>query len=122
MVQFVEAPLEMQVTPHITSDEQIFLDIIVTNNRPDFSQLVQGQPAIQIKEAETNVLVSDGDTTVIGGVFSTETTYAQGRVPGIHKVPLLGTLFKNSSDQLARNEMMVFITPHIVTRTASRQD
>jgi type IV pilus assembly protein PilQ len=121
-VQFVEAALEMNVTPHITSDDQIFLDIQVTNNRPDFSQLVQGQPAIQIKEAQTKVLVSNGDTTVIGGVFSTETSFSQDRVPGLYKVPIVGMLFKNSADQLTRNEMMVFITPHIVTRTATTQD
>lgn len=118
-VQFIEAALEMFVTPHITSDDQIFLDVNITNNRPDFSNLVQGQPAIQIKEAQTNVLVSNGDTTVIGGVFSTETAYSQDRVPGFHKIPVLGTLFKNSADTVARNEMMVFITPHIVTRTVS---
>ena len=118
-VQFIEAALEMFVTPHITSDDQIFLDVNITNNRPDFSNLVQGQPAIQIKEAQTNVLVSNGDTTVIGGVFSTETSFSQDRVPGFHKIPVLGTLFKNSADTVARNEMMVFITPHIVTRTVS---
>lgn len=118
-VQFIEAALEMFVTPHITSDDQIFLDVNITNNRPDFSNLVQGQPAIQIKEAQTNVLVSNGDTTVIGGVFSTETAYSQDRVPGFYKVPVLGTLFRNSADTMTRNEMMVFITPHIVTRTVS---
>lgn len=116
-VQFVEAALEMNVTPHITSDDQIFLNIQITNNRPDFSQLAQGQPAIQIKEAYTNVLVANGDTTVIGGVFSTETAYSEDRVPGFHKIPFIGSLFRNSADQMTRNEMMVFITPHIVTRT-----
>ena len=119
-VQFIEAALEMQVTPHITSDDQIFLDIQVSNNRPDFSQLVQGQPAIQIKEAQTNVLVGNGDTTVIGGVFSTETSYSEDRVPGFHRIPFVGALFRNSADQMSRNEMMVFITPHIVTRTVSK--
>ena len=60
----------MEVTPHITSDNQVFLALKVSNNRPDFSNLVQGQPAIQVKEAQTEVLIADGDTTVIGGVFS----------------------------------------------------
>ena len=121
-VQFIEAALEMFVTPHITSDNQVFLDLNISNNRPDFSNLVQGQPAIQIKEAQTNVLVSNGDTTVIGGVFSTSTTYSKDRVPGFHKIPVLGKLFQNSADSVTRDEMMVFITPHIVTRTVSSQD
>jgi type IV pilus assembly protein PilQ len=121
-VQFIEAALEMFVTPHITSDNQVFLDLNISNNRPDFSNLVQGQPAIQIKEAQTSVLVSNGDTTVIGGVFSTSTSYSQDRVPGFHKIPVLGKLFQNSADSVTRDEMMVFITPHIVTRTVSVQD
>jgi type IV pilus assembly protein PilQ len=118
-VQFIEAALEMQVTPHITSDNQVFLDLYISNNSPDFSNLVQGQPAIRIKEAQTNVLVSNGDTTVIGGVFSTEDTYSQDRVPGFYKIPVLGRLFRNYSDTTTRNELMVFITPHVVTRTVS---
>ena len=117
-VQFVEATLQMEVTPHITSDDQVFLALKVSNNRPDFSQLVQGQPAIQVKEANTEVLIANGDTTVIGGVFSSETAFSQDKVPGLHKIPLLGYLFKNSSDNLSRNELLVFITPHIITRAA----
>lgn len=117
-VQFVEATLEMEVTPHITSDDQVFLALRVANNRPDFSNLVQGQPAIQVKEANTEVLIANGDTTVIGGVFSSETAFSQDKVPGLHKIPLLGYLFKNASDTLSRNELLVFITPHIITRAA----
>jgi type IV pilus assembly protein PilQ len=118
-VQFIVAALEMEVTPHITSDNQVFLDLHITNNRPDFSNLVQGQPAIQIKEAQTNVLVANGDTTVIGGVFSTESAYSQDKVPGFHKLPVVGALFQNHSETMKRNEMIVFITPHIVTRTVA---
>lgn len=117
-VQFVEATLQMSVTPHITSDDTVFMSLNISNNRPDFSQLVQGQPAIQIKEAQTSVLVGDGDTTVIGGVFSSETAFSQDRTPGLYKIPLLGYLFKNQSESISRNEMLVFVTPHIVTRTS----
>lgn len=113
-VQFVEAALELEVTPHITSDNKIFMAVSVTNNRADFSNQVQGQPQIQIKEAVTEVLVADGDTTVIGGVFSTEESESQSRVPGFSKIPLLGYLFRNSSRNMTRNELLVFITPHIV--------
>ena len=67
----------------------------IANNRPDFSKLVQGQPGISIKEATTTVLVGDGDTTVIGGVFSSDTSFNQDRTPGLYKIPILGYLFKN---------------------------
>lgn len=116
-VQFIQASLDLVVTPHITNDDKIFLSVQVTNNRADFSQLVQGQPAIQIKEVTTEVLVANGDTTVLGGVFSTEESFSQDRVPGLYKIPLLGYLFKNSTNNTTRNELLVFITPHIVNDT-----
>lgn len=115
-VQFIPAELSMEVTPHITQDNKIFLSVKVANNRADFSQLVQGQPAIRTKEVSTEILVADGDTTVMGGVFASEESYSQGRVPGFSKLPLLGYLFKNVDESLSRNELLVFITPHIVTR------
>jgi len=118
-VQFIQAALTLEVTPHITSDDKIFLNVKIANNRPDFSNLVQGQPAIAIKEAETQLLVADGDTTVIGGVYATEDSWAQERVPFLSHIPLLGYLFKNSTSSTSRDEMLVFITPHIVTRAAT---
>jgi type IV pilus assembly protein PilQ len=118
-VQFINAVLSLTVTPHITQDNKIFMRMKIENNRADFSRLVQGQPAIQIKEIETELLVADGDTTVMGGVFSTEQTYSQNRTPGFSKLPLLGYLFKNATDNMSRNELLVFVTPHIVTRPQS---
>jgi type IV pilus assembly protein PilQ len=115
-VQFITAALVLEVTPHITSDGKIFMKLMIQNNRPDFSQTVQGQPAIQIKEAETEVLVADGDTTVIGGVFSTEEAETVNRVPLFGKIPLLGWLFQSKSRNVSRNEMLVFVTPRIVTK------
>jgi len=115
-VQFIEAELLLEVTPHITTDDKIFLAVNVTNNRADFSQLVQGQPAIQTKEVATELLIADGDTTVMGGVFATEHSYSHDSVPGFSKIPLIGYLFKNSAEALTRNELLVFLTPHIITR------
>ena len=117
-MQFIEASLELTVTPHITSDSKVFLSVELSNNRADFSQLVQGQPAIQIKEVSTEMLVGDGDTTVMGGVFTTEQSTSQDRVPGFAKIPLLGYLFKNSVEATTRNELLVFITPHVVTKAS----
>ncbi len=121
-VQFIQAALTLEVTPHITSDEKVFLNIKIANNRPDFANLVQGQPAIAIKEAETQVLVADGDTTVIGGVYATEESWSQTRVPFFGKIPVLGYLFKNNTSSSSRDEMLVFITPRIVTRAMTTTD
>ena len=114
-VQFVQAALSLNVTPHITSDGRIFMELEVSNNRADFAQAVQGQPAIQVKEATTELLVADGDTMVIGGVFATEDSTSVTMVPLLHKIPLLGYLFKSKSVSQTRNEMLVFVTPSIVT-------
>jgi len=113
-VQFVEAALELDVTPHITSDGQIFMKINVTNNRPDFGNTVQGQPALLIKEAETELLIADGDTTVIGGVFATEYAESFNRIPWLGSIPVLGALFRSHSENESRNEMLVFVTPRVI--------
>jgi len=120
-VKFVQAALELTVQPHITSDGRIFLTIDMTNNRADFSQTVMGQPAIQIKEASTGALVEDGDTTVIGGVYAFETAESNQRIPFLSKIPLLGYLFKSSGTNVTRNELLVFVTPHILSAKSSEQ-
>ncbi len=113
-VQFVEAVLLLEVTPQITADGTIFLDIQLTKNRPDFGGAVRGLPTIQIKEANTTVMVADGDTTVIGGVYSFEESIARSFVPGLGKIPVLGWLFKTTTKREDRRELLVFITPSIV--------
>jgi type IV pilus assembly protein PilQ len=115
-VQFVDAVLLFEITPHITTDGHVAMDVKIKNNRPDFSTTVQGRPAIAKKELTTKVLVLDGDTAVLGGVYATEESWSQERVPGLGSIPLLGYLFKNSSTSHRQNEMLVFITPRIVAQ------
>lgn len=118
-VQFINAALELQVTPHITSDDKVFMRVVLTNNRADFSSTVQGQPTIQTKEIEADLLVADGDTAVLGGVFQTNQSFNQQRTPGLSKLPILGYLFKNVQETLTRSEQLVFLTPHLLTRAQS---
>jgi type IV pilus assembly protein PilQ len=113
-VQFVDAILLLEVTPQITADGTIFLDIQLTKNRPDFGQAIGNLPAIQIKEAMTTVMVADGDTTVIGGVYNYESSVNRDYVPGLGRIPVLGWLFKRTAKREDRSELLVFITPTIV--------
>jgi type IV pilus assembly protein PilQ len=113
-VQFVEAVLLLSVTPQITADGTIFLDVTLTKNRPEFGATVRGLPTIQIKEAKTTVMVADGDTTVIGGVYTYEESINKAFVPGLGRIPVLGWLFKTTSRRNDRRELLVFITPTIV--------
>lgn len=113
-VQFVEAVLKLEVLPQITQDQSIFLTVNLTRNRPDFGNAVRNLPTIQIKEAKTTVMVADGNTTVIGGVFTYEEAINKNFVPGLGRIPVLGWLFKNSQKRVDRKELLVFITPTIL--------
>jgi type IV pilus assembly protein PilQ len=121
-VKYINAALDLTVTPHITTDNKVKLNVAVKNDRADFSVLVAGQPAISIKQVNTELLVQNGDTTVIGGVFATEESASSSSVPGLSKIPLLGFLFKNSTSNTKRNELLIFITPRIVTRSIVASD
>lgn len=117
---FFDASLTLQVTPRVTPDGNIFLDVNVNKNEPDFENTgARGDPSIIRREARTQLLVRDGDTTVIGGIFQRNTGFSTDRVPFFGSLPLIGPLFRNSSRTDVRNELLVFITPRIVNRDLS---
>ncbi|WNG60457.1 type IV pilus secretin PilQ [Archangium gephyra] len=119
---FVEARLSLEVTPHVTQDGSIMLTINAANNQPDPSQTgANGQPAIQRKEANTQVLVKDGDTTVIGGIYVRRGSTQSNAVPFLSKIPVLGLLFKNFRERDDRQELLIFITPRILNRQTIAQ-
>jgi len=112
-VQFKDAVLDLSVTPQITSADTIILDIEINNDIPDFSNPVNGIPSIRTQAATTQVLVADGSTTVIGGVFVNSQTEAEQYVPLLHKIPILGYLFKAKTSQNENRELLIFLTPRI---------
>jgi type IV pilus assembly protein PilQ len=117
---FVEARLQLDVTPHITSDGSILMAIKATNNQPDPANTgANGQPAISKKEAETQVLVKDGDTTVIGGIYVRRGSNNEAGVPFLMKLPILGFFFRTTTVAESRQELLIFITPRIVTQTTA---
>ncbi len=117
---FVEAKLELKVTPHVSADGSILMKIKVTNNQPN-PQLTgaNGQPSISKREAETEALVHDGETTVIGGIYTRQTATALQEVPFLAKIPVLGFLFRNKNDTDSHTELLIFITPRILNRPAT---
>ncbi|HET9156581.1 MAG TPA: type IV pilus secretin PilQ, partial [Myxococcaceae bacterium] len=118
---FVEARLQLDVTPHITSDGSVLMAIKATNNQPDPANTgANGQPAIQKKEAETQVLVKDGDTTVIGGIYVRRGSTNEAGVPWLMKIPIIGFFFKTNTVSENRQELLIFITPRIVTQATAR--
>ncbi len=113
--QFVDATLRLEVTPQVTNDDRVLMSIKVTDNAPDESlQGANGQPSIRRNEAETQVLSADGETIVIGGIFTRAVTENESSVPWFSRIPLFGFLFQNTSTTDQRRELIVFITPRIV--------
>ncbi|MDH4257926.1 MAG: type IV pilus secretin PilQ [Candidatus Aminicenantes bacterium] len=113
-VQFRNAALELRATPQITAEGTIIMDVEIRNDAPDFANLVNGIPPITTQSARTRVMVPDGGTTVIGGIYRTEDSISRGRVPFLHKIPILGTIFKNFSRTKQHRELLIFITPRII--------
>ena len=113
-VTYVDAFLRLTVTPQITSENTIFLNVDVENTTPNFGQEVQGNPELITQQATTQVLVTDGGTVVIGGVIQTQNSINITQVPLLGNIPYLGNLFKHTQVSTANQELIFFITPRII--------
>jgi len=113
-VQFAEANLELDVTPQITADGTVMMDLQIQKAEADFTRTVNGTPTIIRKSIETQVLVKDGGTAVLGGVYITNNQSGSTGVPFLSKLPLLGWLFRNKTQNDSNKELLVFITPRII--------
>ena len=113
-VTYVDAFLRLTVTPQITSENTIFLNVDVENTTPNFGQEVQGNPELITQQATTQVLVTDGGTVVIGGVIQTQNSINIDQVPLLGNIPILGNLFKHVQVQTSNQELIFFITPRII--------
>jgi len=114
---FQEAKLELNVTPHVTSDGAVAMDVKITRNEPDFGRVgANGDPTILEREAVTQLLVDDGDTAVIGGIYTRNTGRNVDQVPFLGDIPVLGVFFKRRRFREDRNELLIFLTPRIVNR------
>ena len=113
-IEYKKAVLSLEVTPHVIDGRTLKMKILTKKDELDFANAVQGQPAINTKRAETNVLLFDGQTTVIGGLSKETTSKAESGVPAFKDIPLLGWLFKGKSDSGGMEDLLIFITPHIL--------
>jgi type IV pilus assembly protein PilQ len=113
-VTFKDAALSLRVTPQITAANTVIMQIALENAAPDFSRAVNGIPPINTQNATTQVLVTDGQTTVIGGIYVSQEQANSDRTPGLSKIPLLKWLFKRDSITDQSTELLIFITPRII--------
>jgi len=115
-VQYVDATLRLEVTPQITAEGTVNLEINIKKQRPapEFA-VVGGQNApIFTRDAQTELLVRDGGTTVIAGIYEITEGENENRIPGLHKIPIFGWLFKNKTITRDHDELLIFVTPRIV--------
>jgi type IV pilus assembly protein PilQ len=118
---FIEANLKLTVTPHVTADGHIKMELTIAKDTPDQSITVLGVPSIDKKEVKTEVLVKDGEVVVIGGIYTYTKSTSIDAVPLFYKIPLLGWLFQKRKKDDDKRELLIFIAPRIVQprRTAA---
>ena len=115
-VAFKEAVLALEVTPHITPDDRIIMDLKVNKDNPDWTREVAGTPPVDTRSVETSVLVDNGETVVLGGVYEREKTFNREQVPWLGDLPVVGNLFKTTARQDNNSELLIFVTPKILKR------
>ena len=116
-VEFKQAVLSLRVTPQITPDNRIILDLVVTQDTQGETVSTSTGPAVAIdtQEISTQVLVENGATIVLGGIFQQETNRNKSQVPLLGDLPVVGRLFKNSQEEIEKRELLIFVTPKIIT-------
>lgn len=116
-VSFKEAVLKLDVTPQITPDDRVRMDLVINKDSPDFSRSVLGVPPLDTRMIETTVLVDNGETVVLGGVFERTKTNDTEKIPFFGDLPYAGVLFRREEKQDANSELLIFVTPKILKET-----
>jgi len=112
--QSVDANITLKVTPHITPNDFISMKITATKNDVDLGERVNGIPTITTREANTDMLVKDGDTVVIGGLYKREVASSRAGLPGLSSLPVIGWLFRRDAERDLSDELLIFLTPRII--------
>ncbi|MBK1700041.1 type IV pilus secretin PilQ, partial [Thiococcus pfennigii] len=113
-VSFKDAVLQLDVTPQITPDDRIIMELKVNKDNADYGNVLNGVPPIDTRSVETKVLVDNGETVVLGGVFEREKSLAREQVPWLGNVPVLGHLFRTTARTDNNSELLIFVTPRIL--------
>jgi type IV pilus assembly protein PilQ len=114
--QFINATLRLEVTPQVTAEGTIMMDITISKKEPVTSLIVAGatNAPISTKDARTRLVVRDGGTAVIGGIYKVTSNSSEDRVPGLANIPIVGHLFRNKSRDESNDELLIFITPRVI--------
>ena len=114
-VSFKDAVLSLEVTPQITPDDRIIMELSV--NQDSVGQVFEGVPSINTNEIQTEVLVDNGETVVLGGIFQMDRNISTTKTPILGDIPVIGRLFKRTVERDDKQELLIFITPRIISDT-----
>ena len=117
-VSFKKAVLKLEVTPQITPDDRVIMELKVTKDNPDFANVVLGTPPINTQSVETEVLVDNGETIVLGGVYEQTKSKQINRIPFFGDLPIVGFLFRDNFEQNDKSELLIFVTPKLLKENA----
>ena len=111
---FKDAVLKLDVTPQITPDNRVIMDLVINQDSVSSIDLASGIPTLDITQLQTQVLVADGETIVLGGIYQVETVTGVTKIPLLGDIPILGRLFRNNTNREDKKELLIFITPKIM--------
>ncbi|SNR78578.1 type IV pilus secretin PilQ [Desulfurobacterium atlanticum] len=120
--EFKKASLILKVKPHVTNDNKIMLDLEIKKDKPNYDYVAitgNTEPAIDTRNVKTQIMVNNGDTLVIGGIYEQEKSKSKAGVPLLSKIPLLGWLFKNEVVKNSNSQLLIFITPKVISSEGS---
>ncbi len=118
-ISFKEAVLKLEVTPQITPDDRVIMDLLINRDNPDWTRAVLGVPPLQKREVKTSVLVDNGETVVLGGIFERTKSSNTERIPFFGDLPYVGFLFKRDQKTDENTELLIFVTPKILKNSLS---
>ncbi len=118
-VQFKKAVLKLEATPHVMNGNNLKIKIVTNKDELDFSTTIDGNPGLLTKYAETEVVLQDGQTTVIGGLGKETQVYGETGIPKAKDIPFLGFVFKQENSRVLMEDILIFITPHILKQRAT---
>lgn len=117
-ITFKKAVLSLKVTPQITPDDRIIMDLEVNKDSPDFANITAGIPPIKTQAVKTNILVDNGETIVLGGVYEQTKAKNTQRIPFFGDLPIVGFLFRSKFEQNNKSELLIFVTPKLIKESA----
>lgn len=121
-IEYKEALLSLDVTPRVTPNDRVNMEIEIKKDRVNWGEKVMGQPAIDKNLLKTKVEVANGETIVLGGIYEQEQSINENKVPLLGDIPVVGNVFKNTNKKFTKNELLIFITPRVIDQRLTDSD